>query len=54
MKKPRSKKKEGFVLVPAKALAEIRALEGALTHERGVLRAYCLLSMNAGEVRGCI
>lgn len=58
--KPRSAK-EGFVLVPAGQIREIRALEGALRHERDVLKAHCLLSLNEGEVedkrtserRGC-
>lgn len=42
---------EGFILVPAKELAEVRILEGALRHERTVLNAHCLLAMNEGEVR---
>lgn len=54
MKKPERSKKGGYVLVPAEKLAEIRALEGALRHERGVLRAHCLLSLNEGEVSGTI
>lgn len=41
---------EGFVLVPAKELAEVRALEGTLRRERDLLKAHCLLALNDGEV----
>lgn len=41
---------EGFVLVPAKELAEVRALEASLRRERNVLKAHCLLALNEGEV----
>lgn len=41
---------QGFVLVPAKELAEVRALEGALRRERDLLKANCLLALNDGEV----
>lgn len=46
----RANAKDGFVLVPAKELAELRALEGALRKERGILNAHCLIALNAGEV----
>lgn len=48
----RSGKAGGFVLVPANELREIRAIEGALRHERNLLKAQCLLSLDEGEVRG--
>lgn len=41
---------EGFVMVPAKKLSEVRALESALRHERGVLKTQCLLAFADGEV----
>lgn len=43
---------EGFVLVPASELKELRTLEGALRRERNVLKAQCLLSLNEVEVSG--
>lgn len=48
--KLRSKSKKGFVLIPENDLLEIRALEGALRHERALLKAHCLVSLNEGEV----
>lgn len=47
----RASTEEGFVMVPAKELAEVRALEGTLRHERSVLRTHCLLAFSEGEVR---
>lgn len=47
----RASTKDGFVLVPAKELEELRALEGALRKERGILKAHCLLALKEGEVR---
>ncbi|CAM9682988.1 unnamed protein product, partial [Hapterophycus canaliculatus] len=46
----RARTKDGFVLVPAKDLQELRRMEGALRRERGVLNAHCLLALNEGEV----
>lgn len=46
----RASTKDGFVLVPAGELEELRALEGALRKERGVLKAHCLVAVNEGEV----
>ncbi|CAM9339893.1 unnamed protein product, partial [Laminaria digitata] len=46
----RASTEEGFVMVPAKELAEVRALEGTLRHERSVLNAHCLLAFKEGEV----
>lgn len=37
-------------MVPAKELAELRALESALRKERGILNAHCLIALNEGEV----
>lgn len=42
---------KGFVLVPAKELEEVRALEGALRQERSLLKAHCLVSLDKGEVQ---
>lgn len=47
----RASTEEGFVMVPAKELAEVRALEGKLRHERSVLKTHCLLAFSEGEVR---
>lgn len=46
----RASTEEGFVMVPAKDLAEVRALEGTLRHERSVLNAHCLIAFKEGEV----
>ena len=46
----RASSEEGFVMVPAKELAEVRALEGTLRHERSVLNAHCLIAFKEGEV----
>lgn len=46
----RASTEEGFVMVPAKELAEVRALEGTLRHERSVLNAHCLVAFKEGEV----
>lgn len=46
----RASTKDGFVLVPAKELTELRAIEGVLRKERGVLNAHCLVEFNEGEV----
>lgn len=46
----RASTQEGFVMVPAKELAEVRALEGTLRHERSVLNAHCLIAFKEGEV----
>lgn len=50
----RASTKDGFVLVPARDLRELRALEGALRKERGVLKAHCLNILNEGEVCMCV
>lgn len=49
----RASTKDGFVLVPAKELTELRAIEGVLRKERGVLNAHCLVEFNEGEVCIC-
>ena len=49
----RASTKDGFVLVPATELKELRALEGALRKERGILNAHCLVALKEGEVRVC-
>ncbi|CAN0214400.1 unnamed protein product, partial [Scytosiphon promiscuus] len=46
----RARTEDGFVLVPAKDLKELRRMEGALRRERGVLNAHCLTALAEGEV----
>ncbi|CAN0287228.1 unnamed protein product, partial [Ectocarpus sp. 12 AP-2014] len=46
----RASTKDGFVLVPAEELTELRAIEGVLRKERDVLNAHCLVEFNEGEV----
>ena len=50
----RASTKDGFVLVPAKDLEELRALEGSLRKERSVLKAHCLVALSEGEVCVCV